>query len=204
MHTTTTRTEALPEKDGAPHERLFTIADVAALPDELPSGPVLYELDNGRLITMPPPGDLHGGVENKFAGAFLYEGERKGHGKSRCGDVGIILWRDPDRLVGTDVAFIKKEFLPLKISREGYLETIPQLIVEVRSKNDTTPSVEAKVADYHRAGVWLVWVADPKTRTVTAYRAGEPPKVFTENDVLTAEDIIPGLRLPVRDVFENE
>ena len=39
-----------------PIPRLFTVADLAALPDELPSGPVHYELDNGRLITMPPPG----------------------------------------------------------------------------------------------------------------------------------------------------
>jgi len=35
-------------------ERVFTIADVAALPDELPSGPVLYELDTGDSSRGPP------------------------------------------------------------------------------------------------------------------------------------------------------
>ncbi|MCH7685276.1 MAG: hypothetical protein IH899_01105, partial [Planctomycetes bacterium] len=44
-------------------ERPYTAADVAAMPAELPSGPVLYELDDGRLITMVPPGNEHGAVE---------------------------------------------------------------------------------------------------------------------------------------------
>jgi Uma2 family endonuclease len=37
----------------SPPDRLLTIADVAALPSELPSGPVQYELKDGRLIIMP-------------------------------------------------------------------------------------------------------------------------------------------------------
>jgi Uma2 family endonuclease len=35
--------------------------------------------------------------------------------------------------------------LPAKLSREGYFETIPDLVVEIRSKNDTTPEIETKV-----------------------------------------------------------
>src|SRR5262245_19817741 len=202
MNVTTTPKNGLAGWNGASSQRLLTIADVAALQDELPSGPVRYELDNGRLIIMPPAGGDHGGVENKFAGEFLFQGERKGRGKAKCGDVGVILWRDPDRLVGSDVVFVTKDALPIKLSREGYLETIPKLIVEVKSKNDTMPEVEDKVADYLRAGVWLVWVADSKTRTVTEHRPGKEPTIHTENDVLTAEDIIPGFRLAVRDVFD--
>src|SRR5262249_44652210 len=83
-----------------PVAKVFTAADLAVLPSDLPSGPVVYELDNGRLITMPPPGNVHGAIETKFAGAFLYEGEKRGHGKARCGEVGIILWKNPDRVVG--------------------------------------------------------------------------------------------------------
>ena len=45
--------------------KLLTVADLAALPSELPSGTVRYELHHGVLVTMPPPGDIHGaaGVE---------------------------------------------------------------------------------------------------------------------------------------------
>ena len=181
--------------------RLLTVEDLAVLPSDLPSGPVRYELDNGSLIIMPPPGDLHGAIENKFAGAFLYEGERRGFGKARCGEIAIVLWRNPDRVVGADAVFIANSSLPIRLSKEGYLETIPDLVVEVRSKNDTDPEINQKVADYLRAGVKIIWVADPDRRTVTAYSSGQPERIYIEDDTLSVEHIIPGFRLAVRDVF---
>ncbi len=181
--------------------RRLTAADLAALPDELPSGPVRYELDNGRLIVMPPPGDIHGAVESNLAADLKIQGERRGLGKTRSGDVGIVLWRDPDRVVGADVAFIANASLPLRISKEGYLDTIPDLVVEVRSKSDRETAVRAKVKDYLSAGVRVVWVADPGKQTVTAYRPGRKPKVFARDDTLTVEDVIPGFQVAVADVF---
>src|SRR5438067_9191860 len=120
-------------------ERMYTAADLAELPSELPSGTVRYEIDNGRLITMPPPGDEHGAVEANFAFLLKLNGQRRDLGKTRCGDVAVILWRDPDRVVGADAVFIANASLPIRRSREGYLETIPDLVVEVVSKNDTVP-----------------------------------------------------------------
>ncbi|MBV9122370.1 MAG: Uma2 family endonuclease [Planctomycetes bacterium] len=186
-----------------PLPRLFTAADLAVLPSELPSGPVLYELDNGRLITMPPPGDIHGAVESNLVTELKNQGERRGLGKVRSGDVGIVLWRNPDRVVGADAVFIANKSLPLRRSPEGYLETIPDLVVEVRSKNDTKPYIERKVADYLTAGVRVVWVPDPDARTLTAYRPGQEPQVFTDQDTLTIEDVIPGLQIAFRDIFQE-
>src|SRR4051812_33628745 len=180
--------------------RLLTVADVAVLPSDLPSGAVRYELDNGRLITMPPPGDIHGGVTGNLSFHLKLQGELRGHGKAR-GEVGIVLWRNPDRLVGADNAFITNASLPLRHSPEGYLETIPELVVEVRSPNDTWPEIRQKVADYHRAGVRVVWVPDPAARTVTEFRPDQPERVYQETDTLTVDDLIPGFRLFVRDAL---
>jgi Uma2 family endonuclease len=181
--------------------RLLTVADLAVLPSELPSGPAVYELDNGRLIIMPPPGDIHGAVELNIGTELKLQGERRRLGKARS-QVAVILWRNPDRVVGPDAAFIAKQSLPLRISTEGYLETIPDLVVEVRSKNDTNQEILKKVRDYLKAGVRLVWLADPGNRTVTVYRPRRKPQVLRENQILTAEDIIPGFELPVRDAFQ--
>jgi Uma2 family endonuclease len=185
-----------------PSPRLLTVADLAALPSELPSGPVHYELDNGRLIIMPPPGDIRGAVEARFTTDLVIQGERRGLGKVRCGEVGVVLWRNPDRVVGADAVFITNDALPIRRSPEGYLETIPTLVVEVRSKNDTDPEVERKVKDYLTAGVRVVWVADPDARTVTAYRSGQPPQVFRDTDTLTVADVIPGFQVPVANLFQ--
>jgi Uma2 family endonuclease len=185
-----------------PLGRPFTVADLAALPSDLPSGPVLYELDNGRLIIMAPPGEGHGAIESNIDAHLKTQGEWRGLGKVRCGEIGIVLWRDPDRVVGADVVFIANASLPIRLSSEGYLETIPDLVVEVRSKNDTQPAVERKIEDYLTAGVRVVWDVDPTQRTVAAHRRGRNPQIFTEADTLTIEEIIPGFQVAVRDVFQ--
>ena len=183
-----------------PPQRLWTIADVAVLPSELPTGPVRYELDNGRLITMPPPGDIHSAVDSDIHHELKVQGEKRGFGEVRS-EGGLILWRNPDRLVGPDSMFIAKASLPVRRSPEGYLETIPDLAVEVRSKNDSQAAIEAKVADYLRAGVKVVWIVDPLKRCVTAYRANKLPELFNENDLLTIPDVIPGFQMPVKNAF---
>lgn len=184
-------------------ERLLTAADLAELPSDLPSGPVRYELDNGRLVLMAPPGDQHGAIEVKIGAALLYEGEYRGFGKVRAGEVGIVLWRNPDRVVGADAAFIASASLPIRRSPEGYLETIPDLVVEVVSKTDRPSRVRRKVEDYLKAGVRVVWVADPAARQVVEHRPGQEPAVYGEEDVLTVEDLIPGFRLPVALAFQE-
>lgn len=183
--------------------RLLTIADLAALPEELPSGTVRYELDDGKLIIMPPPGNLHGAVESNLVTALKIQGEKRGLGKARSGDVGIVLRRNPDRVVGADAAFIAKRSLPIRESPEGYLETIPELVVEVRSKNETLASLRRKAHRYLDAGAVLVWVVDPQRRVVTAYRRGRRAQIYREDDVLTADDIIPGFELGVREALEE-
>jgi Uma2 family endonuclease len=188
---------AVPPFQGDYVPKLFTIADLQQLPSELPSGPVRYELHHGRLITMPPPGDIHGAVETKFAGALLYQGEFAGHGKARCGEVSIILSRNPDHVVGADAVFISNGRLPIRRSPEGYLETIPDLVVEIRSKNDSLPAMERKATDYLNAGSVLVWVVDPINRNVLEYRHGIATRTWTETETLAVDDIIPGFRLPV-------
>jgi len=183
--------------------RLFTAADLEQLPTDLPSGPIEYELDNGRLVfIMVPPGDLHGAVQSNIATELKMQGERKGHGKART-EVGIVLWRNPDRVVGADVVFVAKKSLPIQRTKEGYLETIPELVVEIRSKNDSLKYIERKVIHYLKAGVEIVWVADWTARTVTAYTAAGEPAVYGESDTLRLPALIPDFSLQVADVFRE-
>jgi Uma2 family endonuclease len=169
-------------------------------PDDLPSGAVKYELDDGRLIVMPPPGDIHSAVDGNILAALKVQGEWRGHGKART-EVGVVLRLHPDRLVGPDAAFITNASLPLRTTPEGYLETIPELIVEVRSKNDTVAELERKAGEYLAAGAKLVWLVDPFRQVVVAYRPGQEKQTYGVEDVLTADSIIPDFQLPVRDAL---
>lgn len=189
-----------PCEPAVPGLRLLTAADLAVLPTDLPSGGVRYELLDGVLVIMPPPGDMHARRQAKII-QFLGSGaEDKGLGEVR-GEVGIILRRNPDRVVGADAAFILTRSLPARVSEEGYLETIPEIVVEVRSKNDSVPQIAAKNEEYFRAGVLLVWVLDPAACTVSAHRPDYSVQVFRTTDALTCDDLLPGFAVPVDRLF---
>src|SRR5262249_50075797 len=143
---------------------------------------------------------IHARCENRLATQLANQGEQRGFGQA-SGEVGIVLRKNPDRVVGADAVFIANQSLPVRLSPEGWLVTIPELVVEVRSKNDTQPEVDHKVNDYLQAGVRVVLVPDPERQIVTAYRPGQAPQVLGPQDTLTVDDVIPGFRMPVRDVF---
>lgn len=185
-----------------PFLRLLTVADLAAMPGDLPSGDVKYELDNGRLIVTPPPGSEHGLTQGEFAAELVTFAKQRSLGRVWV-ETGVVLWRDPDRCVGPDVSFIAQDRLPPKLSREGYLETVPDLVVEVRSKNDTKPFLKRKASDYLKAGVRLVWVVDPAAQVVTEYRPELPPKNFGSTETLACDDILPEFRLSLAELFRT-
>jgi len=180
-------------------KRLLTAADLAVLPTSLPSGDVRYELDNGSLVVMAPPGDGHARRQAKIARYLDTEAEERGLGEVRA-EVTVVLRRDPDRVVGADAAFLLSASLPPRLSKEGYLETIPEIVVEIRSKNDSMNEVLAKKNDYLAAGVKLVWVLDQDDRTVTAHEPEKPAQVFHATDMLMTS-LLPGFTVPVAKLF---
>jgi Uma2 family endonuclease len=185
-----------------PGKRLLSAADLAALPEYLPSGSVSYELHHGRLVPMSPPGARHGNLQLRLGGALLAQGEMKGYGRAYT-EVGVVLARNPDHVFGADAAFVTNRSFPVKESSEGYLETIPELVAEIRSKNDTKAELEEKIADYLRAGVLLVWLVDPPTKSVAEHRPNAQPRTLRADDVLTCDDIICGFRLPLPELFSE-
>ncbi len=192
------------QREAKVQSRYWTLADLAALPDELPTGPAVYEIWDGELLLMPPPADFHGSIEARITTVLVVHGEWEGLGRVSSGEVGVVLSPGPPvTCVGADVVFLLAEQLPARHSPEGYLLTLPALVAEVRSKNDRTRKLARKVERYLEAGVRLVWVADEKTQTVTVYRSGAEPVVLTRDDELTAEGILPDLRFPVRRLFDD-
>jgi len=184
-----------------PSQRLLTAADLALLPTSLSTGDVRYELDNGRLVIMPPPGDMHGDFSHRMSVQFHLEGELRGLGKAR-GEVGIVLRRNPDRVVGADAAFILKASLPVRRSPEGYLETIPEIVVEVKSKNESAMELTAKAAEYFDAGVKEVWILDPMARSLAVHGADGSVWVCREPEILRSP-LLPGFALPLERLFDD-
>ena len=60
----------------------------------------------------------------------------------------------------------------------------------------------AKADDYVTAGVKIVWLVDPMSRTVVEYRGSSQPKRYCDDEVLDAGEVIPGFRLKVADILQ--
>jgi Uma2 family endonuclease len=181
--------------------RLFTIADVEKLPTSLPSGDVDYELDNGRLVIVSPPGRRHSKAQTRIVG-MLGRAEQDGLGEAFT-EVGIVLWRNPDRLVGADAAFVSQARRPVRETKEGYLETIPDLTVEIRSKDDTLAKLKDKAADYLKAGVQTVWLIDPISHNAIVYERTASPVTLEQTGTLTKPELLGKHQLPLADVFKD-
>jgi len=57
------------------------------------------------------------------------------------------------------------------------------------------------VAEWLEHGARLVFVVNPRWRTVAWHRPGAPVVILTVDDVLDGGDVLPGWSLPVRDLF---
>ena len=116
-------------------------------------------------------------------------------------DTGIWLERDPDTVREPDIAYISAEKMPLDADIPGYSEVVPDLVVEVRSPNNSLRETREKALMWLNFGVHLVWVAHPENRTVDVYDAEGSILTLTEDDNLDGGDVLPGFSCPVRDIF---
>lgn len=160
------------------------------------------ELVRGRIVPMSPTGDAHGGYEANICYELYTFVKAHKLGKVRVGEVGIYVARDPDTVRGTDAIFISHERYAQKRSN-SYLDVAPDLVVEILSPNDPWSEAMQKLREYFAIGVRLIWVADPATRTVFAYRSITDVREFTDQDDLPGDDVLPGFAAPVARLFED-
>ncbi len=117
-------------------------------------------------------------------------------------DTAIAVWQDdPDHVRKPDVFFIARGRLPQGRLPQGYVTVVPDLIVEIVSPNDDAGKLEAKLQDYRRVAVPLVWVIYPETRNAYVYRRGSPIEVVEGGGNLDGGDVLPGFLLSLASLF---
>lgn len=176
---------------------LMTAEELLKLPDDGRR----YELLDGELVEMAPAGWEHGRVAARAAHRLLGHVEAQQLGEVVSGDPGIILRRNPDRVRAPDVCFVARDRLPREGVLKGYVDIVPDLVVEVISPNDTAAEVQQKIEEWLSAGARLVWAMYPDTRSVVAYRGLADVRVYTESDTLDAAPVLPDFTCPVASLF---
>lgn len=177
--------------------RLVTAAEL----ESLPQGDERVELVKGVIVRMDPAGHEHGGVAARILirlGNFV---ETHQLGMVYAAETGFTLSHDPDTVRAPDAAFVTAERVAQIKRRRGYFDGAPDLAVEIVSPDDKAEEIDAKVLDYLEAGCRLVWVIQPRTKTITVYRSLDQVRVLTQRDTLDGADVVPGFAVPVKEIF---
>jgi Uma2 family endonuclease len=181
----------------AVEEKLYTAEDLLKLSEADDSK--RYELVEGKLIEMSPTGATHGILANEVAFIITAFVRSANLGYVFSAETGFRLSINPDTVRAPDVAFVAKERMTAKT--DGYLDLAPDLAVEVVSPGNTLAEIHEKVIEYFRAGTRLVWALFPKSRAIYVYRAANQITVLGIDDVLEGDDVLPGFKVSVRDIF---
>jgi Uma2 family endonuclease len=158
-----------------------------------------YELVQGEPKEMSPPGFDHGCIVSDIA-AVLREFVRSRKLGAVAVEAGFCIARDPDTVRSPDVAFVRAERVPAG-GVPAFFQGAPDLAVEVISPSDRLSDILAKTQEWLQAGSAAVWVVDPKTRTVTVYGKQPQTLFLSTNDALACDELLPGFRLPVSEIF---
>ncbi len=101
-----------------------------------------------------------------------------------------------------DVAFTSWDKVPGRLlPRVPIPDLVPDLAVEVLSEGNTPGEMSRKLKDYFFSGVRLVWFVDLTTRSVTVFTAPDQSHIVTSEQTLDGGDTLPGLAIPVREIF---
>lgn len=159
-----------------------------------------FELDDGEVIEMPSPGEIHAMVCWYVITLLTDYVRRRGAGQILTNDCGLVVKRKPDTVRGPDVMFFS-ETRTLAQAVPGHFERVPTLIVEVMSPSDTLRQITKRVRQYLTREVPLVWVIDPPERVVYVHTPNGFTRDLDDTDELTGNGVLPDFRCRVADLF---
>jgi len=160
-----------------------------------------HELIRGEVRSMPPAGGEHGHIGMEVAIPLGVAVKEQRLGKVFLAETGFRIARDPDTVLAPDVSFLRAERWAAMERPRAFIEGPPDLAVEVVSPSDSAEEVHEKALAWLEAGVRLLWVVHPRGRTVTVYIPDRTARLLGVDDTLDGGEIVPGFRLPVRDIF---
>lgn len=100
-----------------------------------------------------------------------------------------------------DAAFVKADRMPALNDED--VPFAPDLAVEVMSRTDDWSDISRRARNYLQAGSQLVWVIDPYEQNVFVFKSGQHVTMLPPDANLEGENILPGFKLKVSELFEQ-
>ncbi len=178
----------------AKHRPPKTVEDYLDLPDD-----VRAELIGGELYVTPSPNLRHQSAIGALFVALTTHVDQHRLGR-------VVLSPMDVHLPTGDV--VQPDLIYVSRAREAicrnWIEGVPDLLVEVLSPFNAERDLVVKRDLYARNEVPAYWIADPMERSIQLLRLREgayEPEAYLHGDAVVEPDSLPGLRLPLSQVF---
>jgi Uma2 family endonuclease len=167
---------------------------------------ITREIVNGQWVEAREEkmaGELYGAIATNLIIALGSYVKTHQLGRVYPADTTYILEEDKDgvqlmRL--PDVSFVAAGRVKTH-DRDTYYQLAPDLAIEIISPSERAVAMRAKIKDYLRTGVRQVWQVYPETQEVLVYLADGTVRTYDIGQTIPGGEILPGLALPVADIF---
>lgn len=158
---------------------------------------------NGKVIVMSPVKKGSGKIESlliTFIGMWVLKTRL---GESYSSSTGIEL--SDGAVKSPDCSWISEGRLALLPDNadDKFLQAMPDFAAEVRSSLDSLPKLKKKMEEvWMTNGVRLGWLIDPSAEKVWIYRENREVEEVVDftNTILSGEEIMPGMELPLAEL----
>lgn len=160
------------------------------------------ELRRGEVREKMPASRGHGRIAMNIGARIHQFCKHNQLGETHAAETGFrITTPEGESVLAPDAAFIRKERLSLDLLDEGFVRIAPDLVVEVRSPEDSLSELHEKVREWLAGGVQMVWLLDPTRRVVEVWRGGGLARTLSDDDGLSGEEILPRFEVKVSELW---
>lgn len=176
----------------------LTLTDLEKVQSEHPDWQL--ELVNGQILAMGPCDYTSDEIGTEFARQMANWVRPRQIGRVTGSSAGFILPNTDLR--APDVSLVLAA--NLKRSQRNFVELVPDLMVEVKSKSDRLSPLRQKIKSFLKLGTKVGILIDPDKLTLTVYRLDSDPVILKNGDILTVPELLPGWELVVSELWPPE
>ena len=173
----------------------MTLEEFLALPEEKPA----LEYADGVVIQKMAPTPDHIELQAIIRAAFNTVAEPQELGRTFAD----IRFQIAGLAQVPDVGFYRLDRLQiLPGPRYAPNQGVPDISIEIVSPGQSVTSLIRKCQQYLALGSQIALIVDPDDESVLAFRSGQPIRVLQGDDRIDVDELLPGLTLTVKAMFE--
>ncbi len=176
--------------------KMYTTEDFTQFTAQHPDR--LFQLIDGEIVEKVPT-EEHGAIVSKIIARLVVYIETHNIAGRVVTEGSYRTPQDDYNTRLPDVAYTSPERL-MPLVKKGDALQMPDLAIEVKSPTDTYKATKDKAHYYLLNGTKMVWLVYPEKQIVTVLTP-DTEDIFTVQDTLAADEIIPGFALEVKTIF---